>query len=75
MSASPSMTSRPSLMILKRRIIKEGREVIEGEALMAKVESMSSGTCTCEVRTENVRNQDAWPRGVEGMSGEGFLVW
>jgi hypothetical protein len=39
---------------------------------MAKVESMSSGTCTCEVRTENVRNQDAWPRGVQGMSGEGF---
>jgi hypothetical protein len=42
---------------------------------MAKVESMSSGTCTCEVRTENVCNQDAWPRGVQGMSGEGFLVW
>ena len=39
---------------------------------MAKVGSMSSGTCTCEARTESVRNQDAWPRGVQGMSGEGF---
>ena len=26
-------------------------EVKEGEALMAKVGSMSSGTCTCEART------------------------
>ena len=37
---------------------KEGREVKEGEALMAKVGTMSSGTCTCEARIESVRNQD-----------------
>ena len=30
----------------------------EGKVLMAKVGSMSSGTCTCEVRAERVRNQD-----------------
>jgi hypothetical protein len=30
----------------------------EGKVLMAKVGSMSSGTCTCEVRAESVRNQD-----------------
>ena len=29
-----------------------------GKVLMAKVGSMSSGTCTCEVRAESVRNQD-----------------
>jgi hypothetical protein len=38
---------------------KGGREVKEGEALMAKVGSMSNGTCACEARTESVRNQDA----------------
>ena len=51
---------------------KGGTRVQRGEALMAKVGSMSRGTCTCEARTESVRNQDAWPRGVQGMSGEGF---
>jgi len=29
-----------------------------GKVLMAKVGSMSSGTCTCEVRSESVLNQD-----------------
>ncbi len=38
---------------------KEGREVREGEAPMAKVGIMSSGTCTCEARAECVRSQDA----------------
>ena len=37
---------------------KGGREVKVGKVLMAKVGSMSSGTCTCEVRAESVRNQD-----------------
>ena len=37
---------------------KGGREVKEGKVLMAKVGSMSSGTCTCEARMESVRNQD-----------------
>jgi hypothetical protein len=37
---------------------KGGREVKEGKVLMAKVGSMSSGTCTCEVRAESARNQD-----------------
>ncbi len=41
---------------------------------MTKVGSMSSGTCTCEARTECVRSQDAWPRGVHGTSEGGFLV-
>ena len=41
---------------------------------MTKVGSMSSGTCTCEARDESVRSQDACPRGVHGMGGEGFLV-
>ena len=60
----------------KRIIIirKGGREVREGEAPMTKVESVSSGTCTCEARAECVRSQDAWPRGVHGTSEEGFLV-
>jgi hypothetical protein len=31
---------------------KGGREVKEGKVLMTKVGSMSSGTCTCEVRAE-----------------------
>ena len=30
----------------------------EGKVLMAKVGSMSSGTCMSEVRAESVRNQD-----------------
>ena len=37
---------------------KGGREVKEGKVLTTKVGSMSSGTCTCEVRAESVRNQD-----------------
>ena len=32
--------------------------VKEGKVLMAKVGSMSSWTCTCEVRAESARNQD-----------------
>ena len=41
---------------------------------MTKVGNMSSGTCTCEARAKCVRSQDARPRGVHGMSEEGFLV-
>jgi hypothetical protein len=33
---------------------KGGREVKGGKGLMAKVGSMSSGTCTCEVRADKV---------------------
>jgi len=33
---------------------KGGREVKGGKGLMAKVGSMSSGTCTCEVRVDKV---------------------
>ena len=33
---------------------KGGREVKEGKVLMAKVGSMSSGTCTCKVRADKV---------------------
>ena len=49
-------------------------EVREEEAPMTKVGNMSSGTCTCEARAKCVRSQDARPRGVHGMSEEGFLV-
>jgi hypothetical protein len=38
----------------KRIIIKGGREVKGGKGLMAKVWSMSSGTCTCKVRADSV---------------------
>jgi hypothetical protein len=37
--------------------------------------SITVESLTCEAKTESVRNQDAWPRGAQGMSGEGLLVW
>ena len=46
----------------------------KGRRPMTKVGNMSSGTCTCEARAKCVRSQDARPRGVHGMSEEGFLV-